>query len=184
MMQKVHDVIITPEKVVVDGKNLPVTVSGVELLKEVYRNNVGDYPKFYKMDILCKLGFIASELLIVAEGKERFTECDDRAIILFGNNASICSDRDYQATISNASDFFPSPALFVYTLPNIVTGEIAMRNKYYGETSYMICDDSTQIDKYIEIILNTSDNIKSAVCGWVDARSDSDFEAKMWIVEK
>lgn len=40
----------------------------------LYREFAGDYPKFFKMDALCKLGFIAAELLlrdIPAEGKLR-----------------------------------------------------------------------------------------------------------------
>ena len=43
----------------------------------------------------------------------------------------------FQETIQHADSYYPSPALFVYTLPNIVTGEIAIRNKYYGETSFV-----------------------------------------------
>ena len=169
-MKKIHEVRITPEK--------------VEVLKEIYRVKIGDYPKFYKMDILCQLGFVASELLLIAEGKVRFIECDDRAIMLFGKNSSLCADLDYQQTISNRQGFFPSPLLFVYTLPNIVTGEIALRNKYHGETSYLVVDDLTLIEEYIEIFMDTSLLIKSAICGWIDTRGKNDFEADLWIIEK
>ena len=95
-------------------------------------------PKFYKMDPLCRLGFVASELLLQAEGDRRDTPRDDRAIILFNRSSSIQADEAYQASIQDAEDYFPSPAAFVYTLPNIVTGEIAIRNHYQGETSFYI----------------------------------------------
>ena len=65
-----------------------------------------------------------------------------------------------------------------------MTGEIALRNKYYGETSYMLVDNIMLAEEQIEIILQTSVHLKSALCGWIDAKSDDDFEAKIWIVEK
>lgn len=184
MMRKTHEVIISPMGIEVDSQNLELSNTGIKLLKEVYCTAIGNYPKFYKMDILSQLGFVASELLLMAEGKERFVACDDRATILFGRNSSICADIDYQETISNVEEFFPSPSLFVYTLPNIVTGEIALRNKYHGETSYMLVDNIMLAEEQIEIILQTSVHLKSALCGWIDAKSDDDFEAKIWIVEK
>lgn len=184
MMRKTHEVIISPMGIEVDSQKLKLSNTGIKLLKEVYCTAIGNYPKFYKMDILSQLGFVASELLLMAEGKERFVACDDRAIILFGRNSSICADIDYQETISNVEEFFPSPSLFVYTLPNIVTGEIALRNKYHGETSYMLVDNIMLAEEQIEIILQTSVHLKSALCGWIDAKSDDDFEAKIWIVEK
>lgn len=183
-MKKIHEVRITPEKVEVNGKRIFSSATGRELLKEMYHVKIGDYPKFHKMDILCQLGFVASELLLAAEGKVRFIECDDRAIMLFGKNSSLCADLDYQQTISNRQEFFPSPLLFVYTLPNIVTGEIALRNKYHGETSYLVVDDLTLIDEYIETFMDTSLLIKSAICGWIDTRGKNDFEANLWIIEK
>ena len=77
---------------------------------------------------------MASELLLQAEGAERFVPREDRAVVFFNRSASLQADTAYQATIQDPDNFYPSPAAFVYTLPNIVTGEIAIRNKYFGET--------------------------------------------------
>ena len=62
MMQ--HEIYITPEMAMVDGKALNHKEKGAALLTELYRAHIGDYPKFFKMDTLCKLGFVASELLL------------------------------------------------------------------------------------------------------------------------
>lgn len=183
-MRKTHSVKITTNMVEVDGSRLEVSVKGTDMLKEIYHSWGGGYPKFHKMDILCQLGFIASELLLKAEGKERFVESDDRAVILFGKHASVYSDRQYQKTISDKELFYPSPSVFIYTLPNIVTGEIALRNKYHGETSYFALEDQTEMERHIMVILDTTPSINSAICGWIDAIDPQHFEAEIYIIEK
>ena len=182
--RKTHSVTITTDRIEVDGSRLEVSASGVGMLKEIYRSRIGGYPKFHKMDILCQLGFIASELLLEAEGKERFVESEDRAVILFGKHASIYSDRQYQKTISDKENFYPSPSVFIYTLPNIVTGEIALRNKYHGETSYFALEDKTEMERHIRTILDTTPSINSAICGWIDAVDLQHFEAEIYIIIK
>jgi len=175
---------ITPESVEVSGKTLATTNCGAALLTEVYRAHVNDYPKFFKMDELSKLGFLATELLLQAEG-ERHSESDDRAIILFGRNGSLVCDRKYQQTIEQLDDFFPSPSIFVYTLPNIVTGEIAIRNHYYGETAFYAmahCDEQL-IRQTIEASL-LDPATQSVICGWVDCESDQQFEANVKLIYK
>ena len=112
---------ITANSVLLDGQPVQVQQSGEKMLVELYRKYVGDYPKFFKMDTLSRLGFIAAEMLIGAANDV------PSAIILANRSASIKNDRDYLATISEGN-YYPSPALFVYTLPNIVTGEIAIRH--------------------------------------------------------
>ena len=113
-MMKVY---INPETVLVNGKALAHKETGSALLTELYRAHIGDYPKFFKMDTLSKLGFVASELLLQAEGKPRFEPCEDRAVVFFNRSASLQADTAYQATIQDPDNFFPSPAAFVYTLP-------------------------------------------------------------------
>lgn len=180
-----HSVIITPDTVVVDGKPLEHNEKGSALLTELYRNYVGDYPKFFKMDTLCKLGFVASELLLQAEGEPRFVPREDRAVILFNRNASLQADTAYQATIQDPDNFYPSPAAFVYTLPNIVTGEIAIRNKYYGETSFFVIEekDAGIISRQLVNAFSDSKTL-SILNGWVDCSDEDHFEASLFLLDK
>ena len=185
-LSKTHRVEITPEKVLLDGipMALPEGLSGKEMLSFIYKEKVGGYPQFYKMDLLSRLGFIASELLLEAEGMERFAGTDFRAVILFNRSSSLATDRRYLESIAE-DNYFPSPSLFVYTLPNIITGEIAIRNKYNGETSFYILPEKDE--GIMESVLNSAmlDNkTESIVTGWIDCSSEKDFVADMFIAKK
>jgi len=180
-----HEVYITPNEVRVDGQVLRHNENGAAMLTELYRTHVGDYPKFFKMDTLCKLGFIASELLLNAEGERCFEPREDRAVILFNRNASLQADTHYQSTIQDPDNFFPSPAAFVYTLPNIVTGEIAIRNKYYGETSCMVIEDADERLMTQNLKAAFQDPVTTSIIGgWVDCCDEEHFKADIFIMEK
>lgn len=180
-----HKVIITPNEVILDGKTLDHNEQGGAMLTELYRTYVGDYPKFFKMDTLSKLGFVASELLLQAEGEPRFEPREDRAVVFFNRSSSLQADTAYQATIQEPENFFPSPAAFVYTLPNIVTGEIAIRNKYYGETSFIVLPeyDAEIMAQQLQLaFLDTT--TQSILGGWLDCTDENHFEARLFLMEK
>ena len=178
-MTVTQQVRITPEGVTVNGRPLPVDARGTSLLTALYRAEVNDYPRFFKMDPLSKLGFLASELLLKADGS-RHADSADRAVILFGRSGSLCCDRSYQQTIERADDYFPSPSLFVCTLPNIVTGEIALRNGYHGETAFYLLEhrDEQLMRLTVEAALHDG-TASSVVCGWIDYASDTQFVAEL-----
>lgn len=177
-----HRVKLTPESLEVDGKRVAEAVAGESFLTKLYRMHNMDYPKFFKMDVLCKAGFVASEILLMAEGGERFVPRADRAVILFNRNSSLNADRTFQQTIAHAEEFYPSPSVFVYTLPNIVTGEIAIRNKYHGESSFILLPEKSQdaMDQAIERAFLDPETT-SVLTGWVEAVSDTEYEVEMEI---
>lgn len=180
-----HYVVITPETVKLNGISINHAEQGNALLTELYRAYIGDYPKFFKMDTLSKLGFVASEMLLKDEVQERFVPREDRAVVLFNKTASLQADTNYQATIQDPENFFPSPAAFVYTLPNIVTGEIAIRNKYYGETSFIVmesCDAHIMARQLINAFQDLM--TQSILGGWLDCNDENHFEARLFLVEK
>ena len=180
-----HFIIITPEAVKLNGVDMSHAEQGNALLTELYRAHVGDYPKFFKMDTLSKLGFVASEMLLKDEGEERFMPREDRAVVLFNRTASLQADTNYQATIQDPENFFPSPAAFVYTLPNIVTGEIAIRNKFYGETSFIVmesCDAQIMARQLMNAFQDPM--TQSILGGWLDCTDENHFEARLFLVEK
>lgn len=183
-----HAIRITPEEVVLDhqklweGKKELGEQEGKEhhsLLTSLYKQMIGNYPKFYKMDGLSRLGFVASEILLNAEKGETDKE---RAIIFFNHSSSIASDRNYKESINDKDNYFPSPSIFVYTLPNIVTGEIAIRNHFHGETSFFILPDKDE--RMMEEILQAScrdAQSKSFLTGWIDYEDERHFEADLKI---
>lgn len=175
---------ITDNSVVFNGEKMLQETTGNALLTELYRNYVGDYPKFFKMDALCKLGFVASELLL-GKDENRFVPCEDRAIVLFNRSGSLNADTHFQATIQDKENYFPSPAVFVYTLPNIVTGEIAIRNKYYGETSFIVMDqnDPQVMARQLQNAFLDGDT-KSILGGWINCDNDNLFDACLFIINE
>ena len=178
-----HTVALSSEgTVLLDDKAIDIHEKGKDMLTQLYKQYVGDYPRYYKMDILCKVAFICSELLLQAEGT-RNKHKEDRAVILFNHSSAVVSDHNFLATI--AEEFYPSPSVFVYTLPNIATGEIAIRNGYHGETSfYILPSKSAEImNKIIDASLYDK-AIQSAITGWVDCDDENHFEAEMRIVVK
>ena len=180
-----HRVSIAHNEVMVDGIRLETTETGAALLTELYKNEVGDYPKFFKMDPLARLAFIATELLLKAEGCERFVDCDNRAVVLFNRTSSIAADRDYVASIDGDEGFYPSPSVFVYTLPNLSVGEVAMRNLYHGETSFYILPerDEKMISKVQEASM-LDPATKSMITGWIDYLDDDHFVAELHILKR
>lgn len=183
-----HTIRITPEEVILDQRKLWERKEELgeqegkehhSLLTSLYKQMIGNYPKFYKMDGLSRLGFVASEILLNAEKGETDKE---RAIIFFNHSSSIASDRNYKVSINDKNNYFPSPSIFVYTLPNIVTGEIAIRNHFHGETSFFILPDKDE--RMMEEILQAScrdAQSKSFLTGWIDYEDERHFEADLKI---
>ena len=181
-------VVLNQGYVSVNGRVLEHEASGNALLTELYRNHIADWPKFFKMDTLSKAGFVASELLIKELGEHRLGSeefAQGRAIVLFGATASLCADRNYQETIQDKDNYYPSPALFVYTLPNIVTGEIAIRNHWRGETSFYVTEAPDAAQMAFHLACAFQDQVTDSIlAGWVDSSRNDDFQAFMTVVRR
>ena len=181
-------VVLNQGFVSVNGRVLEHESTGNALLSELYRNHIADWPKFFKMDTLSKAGFVATELLLKEINEHRCSSeefVQSRAIVLFGSTASLCADRNYQETIQEKDNYYPSPALFVYTLPNIVTGEIAIRNHWRGETSFYVLEEPDAAQMAFHLSCALQDNVtESILAGWVDSAQNDDFQAFMTLIGK
>jgi len=135
-------------------KNLDV------FLKSVYDFLELKYPKFHKMDGLSKLGILGTEILFREHEISK-----DTALILSNNSSSLETDRQFQESVSS----FASPALFVYTLPNIVLGEISIKFKLQSENAFFVSDsfNAELLKNYSESLL-TSGKSSEVLCGWLD----------------
>jgi hypothetical protein len=123
-----------------------------------------DYPKFYKMDHLSKLGFLAAEILLKGEDIKNYLP-QDTGIVLTNANSSLDADIKY----FESAKTFASPGLFVYTLPNIVMGEICIRNNFKGENAFFVFEnfDAGFLEQYVSGLFNKN-ILKLCICGWVD----------------
>ncbi len=102
-------------------------------IREAFKSRGGSYMKFYKMDDFCKLAYMASEWLLdgVEFGEE---EC---GMILSGRYGCLDTDMRHQQIIDSEGDVDASPSVFVYTLPNVASGEISIRHHIKGENTWL-----------------------------------------------
>ena len=181
-LKELHRVHILPDGVTLDGRPLPVQSQGAGLLSEIYRKYVGDYPKYHKMDALSRLAFLATELLL---SRGDVPQDSGRATIFFNRTSSVVADRCHLGSIAKPGEFYPSPSVFLGTLPNIATGEIAIRHGYTGETSLYITDfrDEALMKKVVGSSFSLG-GFRSLICGFVDCDRGDSFEADLKILVK
>ncbi|QQX77871.1 MULTISPECIES: 3-oxoacyl-ACP synthase [Aequorivita] len=151
-------------------------------IKNAYKILKTTYPKFFKMDNLSKLAFLAADVLLK---NENLNEEENNIALIFSNRASsLDTDRKHQAAIENSDEYFPSPAVFVYTLPNICLGEISIKHRLYSENSFFIFDRFNA--EYLQLYANSllrSGKAEKVLCGWVDLDENS-YDAFLYLVEK
>lgn len=149
--------------------------------KSAYKALEVNYPKFFKMDGLSKLAFLAAELLLKGEIDP---QKENNIALLFANkSSSLDTDVKYQESIADKQNYFPSPAVFVYTLPNICLGEISIRHQLKSENSFFIFDafNPAFMADYSEILMQTG-KAEKVLCGWVEF-FQNDYDAFLYIVD-
>lgn len=152
---------------IIDTIHLRHKGNSTEYLNGLYQSSGMQYPKFFKMDLLSKAGILAAEKLFGAH------PADEQTALVFANaTSSLETDRQFQQTIRQ-EEFFPSPSVFVYTLPNIVMGEICIRHRIYGEQIFFIMPklNATPLYHYIQILLNQG--CTQVLGAWLDCRRES-----------
>lgn len=154
--------------------------SPVDFFTNAYKQFAYDYPRFYKMDQLAKLGWLTSEVLLTGTFEAGRYQPEEVGLVLFNANASLDTDIKYQDTING----LPSPAVFVYTLPNIVIGEISIRNQFKGDSAFFVDEkpDINFMHQYVSILMNEN-ALQCCICGWVDTLGAA-YDAFMVLVEK
>ena len=169
--------------VVVDNGSIVFESPGAGLstfLPSAYHHFQLNYPKFYKMDNLSKLGWLAVEILLKDNFDKDAYQPEEVGLVLANANSSLDNDLKYYDTIADVA----SPAVFVYTLPNIVIGEICIRNKFKGEHAFFIQEtfDANFIEKQVSYLLD-NEILQACICGWVDVL-DQNYKAVLFLVEK
>ncbi len=173
---------IQHNQIVLNGESIfkTETTDFNDFSKKAYQNFEINYPKFFKMDNLSKLAFLGSELLLKTVIDPLI---ENNIALLFANkSSSLDTDVKYQESISDPESYFPSPAVFVYTLPNICLGEISIKHQLKSENSFFIFDafNSEFMMNYANILLNTKKADK-VLCGWVEYFNE-EYKAFLYLV--
>lgn len=149
-------------------------------LLSTYQHFSLDYPRFYKMDNLSKLGWLAAEVVLKEGFRAGNYRPEEIGVVLANANSSLDTDLKYFETVKD----IPSPSVFVYTLPNIMTGEICIRNGFKGENAFFVSDrfNACLIEQYVSYLLD-NDILQACICGWVDLLGE-EYKAVLFLVEK
>ena len=151
-----------------------------EFLIAGYRHFGLQYPKFFKMDNLSKLGWLANEILLQGNFDKEKYKPEEVGIVLSNANSSLDTDIRYYETTKTMA----SPALFVYTLPNIVIGEMSIRHGFKGENAFFISEgfDAAFIEQYVNNLFNNN-ILQCCICGWVEVLGNN-YNATLFLTEK
>ncbi len=174
---------LTPSEVRIDGEAVSFESTGVELLTEIYRKCLPANPKFHKMDLYSRLAYAGASLAL----KGAPGDCDPCgiAMLLFTENGSVLADRRHLSAFRGEEGFYPSPAVFVNTIPNAVLGEIAVQYGIKGETDLVMLPrrDENVMRTVTGVTLNAV-RPDAAVCGWVDCTGGDSFSADVVLYGK
>ncbi len=100
------------------------------------------------------------------------------------SSSTFVVDSKHQQSINNREAYFPSPANFVYTLPNVMTGEICIKNGFKCENVVFI-EEKFHATALIDLLNIVFENNKAdmMIAGYVEADSDN-YKAFMFMVTK
>jgi hypothetical protein len=135
------------------------------------------------MDILCKWAWLATEILLQNDGSSGYEYLDKNKIALVLETTEGCIEVDKKYEESMAG--IPSPALFVYTLPNIMLGEICIRHGFKGEQACIVNNSLNSDELYFwgnDIVENRK--MDACLLGRVDATNDHNDICLFWITKQ
>jgi hypothetical protein len=139
-----------------------------------------EYPKFFKMDKLSKLGLLASDVLLKKHLVKGEFSPESVAIVLSNESSSLDADLKFlESTKSMAS-----PSLFVYTLPNIVAGEICIRHGIKGEGAFFVSEnfDPEFMCNYVSMLMSQP-HINTCVAGWIEVLEER-YDVFLYLTQK
>lgn len=176
----VRKVIINNQEIIIN--NQTALVAERLVAEDVYRSMEMNYAKFFKMDILCKWAMIGAEFLLKKEESYVYEGMDKTkiAVVLMTHSGCIDVDKKYSASTNT----IPSPALFVYTLPNIMLGEICIRHGFKGE-QFSLINDEFDKEEIAFLVNDLLQNRKMDAClfGWVNADSENTNIEMNWTIK-
>ncbi len=175
--------LIRKGRVITASKKLEFATDG-KFFKEIFKALNSSYAKFYKMDRLSKLAYLASEYLLEGDIHKKY-EPEEVAMVFSNAFSSLDSDIKHQQSIADRTRYFPEPATFVYTLPNIMLGEISIRHNLKGENMFFVSEkfDPAIIIDYTSILMDNSRH-KASIVGWVDYTNTELFAALFFVEQE
>jgi hypothetical protein len=132
------------------------------------------------MDNLSKLGFLGADILLIDSDLKYILSPFDTGIVLSNRNSSLDTDvKHHRQSMTGPA----SPAVFVYSLPNIVIGEICIRHNIKGENTFFVSkefDISGQVNYIRQLFV--SGNLTACIGGWVELLGE-EYDCFLYLVD-
>jgi hypothetical protein len=145
----------------------------------MYRELGCSYPKFFKMDTLSKWAWLGAEVLLCNDGAWAYEGVSKEQIglVLATQDGCLEADKKYADSMATVA----SPALFVYTLPNIMLGEICIRHGFKGEQLCLVNEgfDADALRFQAQDLLENR-NLSHCLFGWADVVGDQQDICMFW----
>ncbi|MGV8829291.1 MAG: beta-ketoacyl-[acyl-carrier-protein] synthase family protein [Breznakibacter sp.] len=157
-------------------------VKFAEYIRDRYKSLGESNLKFFKMDNLSKLGYVASCLLMkdvcLSFPSNRI------GIVLASRSGSLDTDMNHQKIVDQHLPEGASPAVFVYTLANVVAAEMAIKHKFQGELTVFIREakDLDFLCDYSQKLI-ASDLCDAVLYGWCDLLNE-EYNAELKLIKR
>lgn len=147
-----------------------------EALRTAYQAMAMDYPKFHKMDRAAKLAVLVAEPVLRVARERGADLAEATAVLALSRSGSGSSDVDHWRVRQDTG--LASPAVFVYTLPNIGVGEITIRHGIHGPSLCLMTEGPDSPESVMAArLLRRDPRVRWLVCLWSDIFADH-FEAQ------
>lgn len=147
-----------------------------EALRAAYQALAMDYPKFHKMDRAAKLAVLVAEPVLRVARDRGADLAEGTAVLALSRSGSGSSDVEHWRVRQDTG--LASPAVFVYTLPNIGVGELTIRHGIHGPSLCLMTDGPDSVDSVrAALLLRKAPRVRWLVCLWSDIFA-AHFEAQ------
>ncbi len=149
-------------------------------IREAFKNLNENNPKFYKMDDLCKLSYIAAAYVL----RDQKIIPEETGIVLSNSSSSLETDIKHIRIMERDGDQAASPSVFVYTLPNITAGEICIRHNIRFENLIFIEEhfDENRLEEYIRQTMQQRE-FNFCLYGWCELLGNN-YKADIRLLKK
>lgn len=151
-----------------------------DFLLKAYKELDIKYPKFHKMDSVSKLGILTASLLF----REKNTKHEpiSTGIVISSNSGCYITDENYIKAVQEDPET-SYPALFTYTLPSIVMGEICIKENIQGENLYVLSDsfDRSFLQQMADIMIQEK-GMKKCLIGWIEITNETNYKSYLELI--
>ena len=136
-----------------------------EFIKKEYQKLGETNLKFHQMSALCQAAYVAAGKLLSTDVLEGI-DSKDTAIVLANSTSTMETDMEHQLNIESGETNRISPAVFVYTLPNIAIGQLCIKYGIKGDNSFFLRKKNDNFAEDYSRMLIEQGYAKAVICGW------------------